>query len=99
MSIEEIIGTIEDGRTQVCATAETAYEPAAGEVTVALEAFTRRVIASDADLPAPRSWLPKAERVREHLAQDEVDAFARDVFHRWVRKVRAAVPPGLPLRG
>jgi len=98
MTIEEIIGTIEDGRTQVCATAEAMYDHAKEEVSVALDAFTRRASVSDEDVPLPQPWLPKAERVKEHLAHGEMDEFVRDVFHSWVRKVRDAIPPNLPLR-
>ncbi len=98
MSISEIIGTIHDGSTQVCATAEADYDPAAEKVSVALDAFTREASAAHDGIHLPQPWLPHGERVSEHLPRDEADEFVKDVFHRWVKKVRAAVPHELMLR-
>jgi hypothetical protein len=98
MSVSEIIGTIEDGSTQVCATAEATYDHAAEKVSVALEAFTRRASVSHDGAHLPQSWLPKPERVHEHLPRGDADEFVKDVFHSWVRKVRDSIPPNLTLR-
>lgn len=97
MSVSEIIGTIDDGSTQVCASAEAAYDQTAQKVTVALDAFTRRTSGSHDRAQQPQPWLPKAERVSEHLSRSEADAFVKDVFHSWVKKVRASIPPNEPL--
>jgi hypothetical protein len=98
MSVSEIIGTIHDGNTQVCATAEADYDHAAQKVLVSLCAFTRRAAVSHDGAPVPPSWLPPPERVCEHLPRSEADAFVKDVFHSWVKKVRASIPANLPLR-
>lgn len=91
----EVLGTVElpAGPCEVCASALAAYDEEAGRVEVQLDAFLRTV-----DLLAPErriaaDWLPKAEIVRESADPDEAGALARDVFHRWVRKVRQAAPP------
>ena len=98
MSISEILGTIHDGSLQVCATAEATYDPTAEKISVALDAFTRRAVATDDGAHLPQPWLPASERVGEHLPRGEGDEFVRDVFHSWVKKVRASIPPDLPLR-
>lgn len=98
MSISEIIETFGEGEaeTEVCATAETQYDSAAEKVSVALDSFARCVAASgNRERQAP-PWLPPAEHVTEHLSHDEAEAFTKDVFHSWVRKVRASIPHELP---
>ena len=94
MFTSEIIETLQEGddEMEVCATAETQYDSSAQKVTVALDSFARCVAASGDHENRPQSWLPPAEHVTEHLAPDEAEAFTKDVFHSWVRKVRAAIP-------
>ena len=98
MSIDEILGTIEDGSLQVCATATADYDDAAGKVSVALDAFTRRATTANDGAHIPQPWLPRGERVTEHLPREEADDFVKDVFHSWVNRVRASVPAGATLR-
>ena len=98
MSTSEILGTIHDGSMEVCATAEADYDHAAEKVTVALDAFTRLVSAAGDGARLPQPWLPVGERVSEHLPRGEADEFVKDVFHSWVKKVRASIPHDLPLR-
>ena len=94
MFISEIIETLGegDGEMEVCATAETQYDSSAQKVSVALDSFARCVSASADHEVQPQPWLPPAERVTEHLAPDEAEAFTKDVFQSWVRKVRATIP-------
>ncbi len=98
MSVSEILGTIHDGGIQVCASAEAEYDQVAAKVTVALEAFTREASVIHDGRHLPQSWLPASERVSEHLPRSEADEFMKDVFHGWVKKVRASIPQNLPLR-
>ena len=99
MSISEIIETLGEGdsATEVCATPETQYDSSAQKVAVSLDSFARCVAASGNREHQTLPWLPPAEHVTEHLAHDEAEAFTKDVFHSWVRKVRAAIPHELPL--
>jgi hypothetical protein len=98
MSVSEILGTIHDGTVQVCASAEGEYDHAAEKISVRLDAFTRRASAVEDGAHLPQSWLPHAGEVSEHLPREEADAFVKDVFHSWVRKVRESIPQDLPLR-
>ncbi|MCE9611514.1 MAG: hypothetical protein K8R23_15055 [Chthoniobacter sp.] len=98
MSIEEILGTIQDGSIQVCATADANYDPSAESVTVTLGAFSRRAPATADGEHLPQPWLPPGEKVSEHLSRGEADEFVKDVFQSWVKKVRAAIPATTALR-
>jgi len=98
MSINEILGTIHDGTVQVCATADAEYDHAAQRVSVALNAFARSASIAGDEAHLPQPWLPAAARVTEHLPHTEVDEFVKDVFHSWIMKLRAAIPPDLVLR-
>ena len=97
MSVTEILGTIHDGGVQVCANADADFDPAAERVSVALGAYTRRVSTAADDGHLHPAWLPPGESVTEHLPRNEADEFVKDVFHSWVKKVRASMPPNLPL--
>jgi hypothetical protein len=98
MSINEILGTIHDGSLQVCATADAEYDHAAEKISVVLDAFTRRAAITGDGGHLKEPWLPASERVGEHLPHDEADDFVKDVFHSWVKKVRASIPGDLILR-
>jgi hypothetical protein len=91
MSINEILGTIHDGTVQVCATADADYDHASQRISVALEAFTRLASITGNGEHLPQPWLPPGERVAEHLPHSEADEFVKDVFHSWIKKLRAAV--------
>lgn len=90
--ISEIIGTIHDDEVEVCATADAAYDRSAQKVVVTLAALARRITAHGHGELVPEPWMPVGEKVTEHLPIEEVDSFAKDVFHSWVKKVRASVP-------
>jgi hypothetical protein len=96
--MREIVGTIEDGDVEICATADATYDAGKREVTVALDAIARRVVAAGQGDVVPPSWLPGAELVKEHLPREEAVSFARDVFKSWTRKVHLAVPMDQHLR-
>ncbi len=98
MFISEIVETLGEGEgeTEVCATAETQFDASAQKVSVALSCFARCVRASGNREHQTPPWLPPAENVTEHLAPDEADAFTKDVFLSWTRRVRATIPHALP---
>jgi hypothetical protein len=98
ISISEILGTIDDGRVEVCATADADYDPAKEKVSVKLDAFTRRVSVVGDGRRLPEPWLPPGEQVTEHLPREEAFSFSKDVFRSWIRKVRATVPGDRHLR-
>lgn len=74
------------------------YDHASQRISVALEAFTRLASITGDGEHLPQSWLPPGERVTEHLPHSEEDGFVKDVFHSWIKKLRAAIPADLVLR-
>lgn len=95
--ISEIVGTIEDGSIEVCATADAVYHSSEKKVVVTLGAFARRVSSPGHEEVVAETWLPPGEKVTEHLPHEDAGSFARDVFHSWVKRVRASVPTQLHL--
>ena len=76
--------------TEICATADGRFDEEKGELNIELDSFTRPV---DIRLKEQRSqpgWLPKRQLVKESVSRDEALGLARDVFKRWVSKVRLA---------
>ena len=90
----EVLGTLEtpEGIREVCVSADAQFDEGAGRLVVKLEAFLRNTDLVSKEKRFPAGWLPKPETVRESVGPDETVELAREIFHRWVRKVRAAAP-------
>jgi hypothetical protein len=91
-SISEILGTTEEGRIEICATADARYDRAEQRVCVTLEAFARQIAGPGQGLRVAAPWLPPPEHVAEHLPREDAAPFAKDVFQSWLKKTHAAVP-------
>lgn len=90
----EVLGTVElaTGTCEVCASADANYDESAGRLVVALNSFLRTTDLRAKEKRLSADWLPKPETVTESAGPDETVEVARDIFHRWVRKVRQAAP-------
>ena len=90
----EVLGTVDlpEGRCEVCASADAGYDEAQGRLVVAVDSFVRSANLLAKERHFKTAWLPKAESITENVGPEEAGAVARDIFHRWVRKVRAAAP-------
>lgn len=90
----EVLGTVDtlDGIGEVCASAVANYDDDARQLVVRLEAFVRTTNLRTKEKLVPLNWLPKAEIVTESLESGEAVEAARNVFHRWARKVRQSAP-------
>jgi hypothetical protein len=91
----EVLGTVEqaEGSCEVCASADAAYDEAARRVVIRLDAFLRTANPRSKERRLRAPWLPAGETVSESAAPEEAGAVAREIFQRWVRKVRHAAPP------
>ena len=96
--IDEILGTINDGSVQVCATDDATYNHAAEKVSIALDVFTWDASATGDGAHLPQPWLPCGEKASEHLSRSESDDFVKEVFHSWVKRVCASIPDNTPQR-
>ena len=77
---------------QLVASADAAFDEAAGRLVVKLEAFLRPADLLVKERRFRARWLPENETVTESVAREECHDVAREIFHRWVRKLREAAP-------
>lgn len=90
----EVLGTVDtpQGLAEVCAAAEAHYDEEAARLIVGLDAYLRTADLRKKERRFWADWLPKPETISETVGPDETAGMARDIFHRWVRKVRESVP-------
>jgi hypothetical protein len=94
ISSSEIIGqfTRDEHEFEVCATGEASFDEGKSELIVELDSFIRPVDLRAKEAHAPADWLPRKQTLKESVSQDETVDLAKDIFHRWVGKVRQSVP-------
>ena len=92
VSKSEIIGTVEDGAVEVCATAEAEFDESAAQLRLTLDAFARSTDIRSRERHTRPSFLPPPETLREHVGRDEASELTADAFRRWVRRVRQSIP-------
>ena len=90
----EVLGRVDapEGPCEVCASADASFDESAGRLVVSLDAFLRPTDLLAKERHFRAAWLPKSDSVIESVAREEAHEVAREIFHRWVRKVREAVP-------
>ena len=90
----EVLGQVEtaDGKYDVCAEAVALYDEEATKLEVDLDAFLRTSDIRAKENKFSPDWLLKHAHVRESAALDETGDLAREIFQRWVRKVRDSIP-------
>ena len=96
LSISEIVQDLdrEFEPKELCAAAEADYDEGHSSLVIKLDAFVRQVHHAGRDVCSRPDWLPKPETLREGVGPDEASDLARDVFHRWTKKVREAAAAG-----
>jgi hypothetical protein len=90
----EVLGMVEmpEGACELCASADASFDEATGRLVVKLEAFLRPTDLLVKERHFRAEWVPENETVTEAVAREECHELAREIFHRWVRKVREAAP-------
>ena len=90
----EVLGTVEapEGLCELCASADASFDEEAGLLVVKLEAFLRPTDLLVKERHFRADWLPDTETVTEFIPRQECHEVAREIFHRWARKVREAAP-------
>jgi hypothetical protein len=94
IDISEFVGTVEmpEGECEVCASAVAQYDEDAGRLVTNLGSFLRTTDLRKKERRLTAEWLPRPQTVTERVGPDETVEMARDIFHRWVTKVREASP-------
>jgi hypothetical protein len=95
INTSEVLGVVDlpEGRCELCASSEASFDEGTGRLIVQLEAFLRPSDLRAKERHFRASWIPVDETVSESVGREECHEVAREVFHRWVRKVREAAPP------
>ncbi len=90
----EVLGTVElpAGTCEICAAADASYDEDAARLVVDLGAFLRTTDLRKKERRFSANWLPGKETITESVGPDETVEMAKDIFHRWIRKVRSVVP-------
>ena len=94
LDTREILGIVQlpEGECELIASAAAEYAEGSGNLLVRLAAAVRcRNATSNASAISPE-WLPKRQTVSEFVSIEEAGEVARDIFRRWVRKVRESAP-------
>jgi hypothetical protein len=94
LETSEIVGTLDlpQGECELNASATAEYNEGSGLVIVRLDASVRRRNDRSQGDSVPVDWLPTGGTVSEFAPIDEASEVARDIFRRWVRKLRTAAP-------
>jgi hypothetical protein len=96
MDTSEVLGTADrrEGPCEVCASADARYDDEHGHLVVNLDSFLRTTDLRAKERRLTADWLPAKQSVTESVGPDEASEMARDIFHRWVHKVRQAMAQG-----
>jgi hypothetical protein len=94
LNTSEIVGTVgfPEGEFEVCASADANYQHSSNTLTTQLTCDLRPCVANQKLPETYVDWMPKSQTVTEHVSIDEAGEVARDVFARWVRKIREVAP-------
>lgn len=92
LSLSEIVDRVplDGGVGDVVATADAHYEAAQHELSVLLGTHVCPEDTTASDRHLHPEWLPAGETVKSSVDSEEAGDMARDVFHSWVKRVRAA---------
>lgn len=94
LSTSEIIGIFSRGakELEVCASAEAEYDESCGQAVIELDSFIRPVEMEGKEQHLSEVWLPPRQCVKESVSRREASEAAKEIFHRWVGKVRQSIP-------
>jgi hypothetical protein len=90
----EVVGTVElpEGSCELCASADASFDEIAGRLVVKLDSFLRPADFLAKEHHFHPDWLPESNAVTESVPREDCHEVTREIFHRWVGKVRKAAP-------
>ena len=94
LSRSEILGTVVQGGVEyeVCASLEGVFDQEHEQLALTLESFLRATDIRVKEQHLRPDWLPRDEKLKEGVSEEDAPDLAREVFHGWVSKVRKTVP-------
>ncbi len=94
ISTSEVLGTYDQGRgeMQVCATGDAQFDEDRSKLVMDLNSFVRPADPCIKEEHLSADWLPQPQHVEEKATRQDAGAVARDIFRRWVHRIRDTVP-------
>lgn len=94
ISISEVAASHQGtkGLCEVMASAEATYNEAQSVLLVQLEAYLRPVGCEFGSRRLMEGWLPPKDMVVEAVSFEDAIPATREIFQRWVEKVRRCIP-------
>ncbi len=94
ISSSEIIGLFTKcgGEFEVCACGEANFDELNAQLVTELDSFIRPADPRAREKHLPADWLPRKQTIIESVSLDEAPELAKELFHRWVARVRESVP-------
>jgi hypothetical protein len=94
IDISEVVGNVDmpEGECEVCASAVAQYDEEAGRLVTNLDSFLRTTDLRKKERRLTAEWLPRPQTVTEGVGPEETIDVAKEVFQRWVAKVRDTTP-------
>lgn len=91
----EVLGTVETatGVCSLCAAADAKFDDSEEKLIVVLRAFLRPVEVSQ-KVPSV-DWLPADETVSMSVGMTDAWDASKEIFHKWVHRVRDSAPAAL----
>jgi hypothetical protein len=80
------------GPCEALTTCEAQYDEAAHRLELRLDAALRTTDLRHKEQLFRPDWMPQSTTLQESVDLEEASDVARDVFHRWIRRVRESAP-------
>ncbi len=80
------------GPCEAFTTCDAQYDESGRRLELRLDAVLRTTDVRHKEQHFRPGWIPKPETLHETVDMEEASDVARDVFHRWTRRVRESAP-------
>lgn len=94
VATSEIVGSFTKGEHEyeVCATGDANFDEGKAQLQMDLDSFIRPVDLLEKEKHVSADWLPSKQSVNESVSREDAPDLAKEVFQRWVGKVRRSIP-------
>jgi hypothetical protein len=96
ISLSEVVAEADrpEGRCEVCASADGAYEEASEQLIVKLDCQLRPLFTTEQATKIQADWLPHPETVTASVSRSEASDMTKEIFGTWTVFVRKSIPVG-----
>ena len=96
ISLSEVLAEIDrpDGRCEICASADGAYEESSERLIVKLDCQLRPLSTTEQPAKISADWLPRPETVTASVSRSEASDITKEIFGTWTAFVRKSISVG-----